>query len=57
MGRFDVGVWHGRKAVRVQHRDRLGDLVLKASASRAANEGSNPAFSMGLFPCRVMPVT
>ena len=35
---------------------RLVGLVVKASASRAAVRGLNPAYD-GIFPCRVIPVT
>ena len=35
---------------------RLVGLVVKASASRAADLGSNPAFDLDLFPDRVIPV-
>ena len=31
-------------------------LMVKASALRAADLGSIPAFAVGLFPCRVIPV-
>ena len=36
---------------------RLVDLVVKASASRAADLGSIPAFAVELFLSRVMSVT
>ena len=34
---------------------RLVGLVVKASASGAADVGSNPAFVVGLLPGRVVP--
>ena len=37
--------------------DRLVGLVVKASASRAADLGSIPAFAVYLFPGQVTPVT
>ena len=37
--------------------NRLVGLVVKASGSRAENLDSIPAFFVGIFPGRVIPVT
>ena len=40
-----------------QSNTHLVGLVVKASAPRAADPGSIPAFPVGIFPGRVIPLT